>query len=53
MFSTGTLCRSSTSVTTRVKEMHTFVENAMIAQLCKENVKEFIIPADKYQGERG
>jgi len=32
--------------------MHTVVENAMIAQLCKENVKEFVIAADKYQGER-
>jgi len=36
----------------RVKEMHTLVENAMIAQLCKENVKEFMIAADKYQGDR-
>jgi len=36
----------------RVKELQTFVEDAMITQLCKENVKEFIIAADKYQGER-
>jgi len=36
----------------RVKELHTVVQDAMIAQLCNENVKEFIIAADKYQGER-
>ena len=36
----------------RVKELHAFVEDAMITQLCKKNVKEFIIAADKYQGER-
>jgi len=36
----------------RIKELHIIVEDAMIAQLSKENVKEFLIAADKYQGER-
>merc|ERR1719427_2618540 len=36
----------------RVKELHAVVQDAMIAQLFNENVKEFIIAADKYQGER-
>ena len=35
-----------------VKELKTIVEDEMIAQLCKENVKESIIAADKYQGVR-
>ena len=36
----------------QVKELQTLVEESMIAQLCKENVKEFLIAADKYQGEK-
>jgi len=36
----------------QVKELHTIVEDAMIAQLCKENVKELLIAADKYQSAR-
>jgi len=36
----------------RIKELHTIVEDAMIAQLCKENVKELLIAADKYQSAR-
>ena len=35
-----------------VKELKTIVEDEMIVQLCKENVKESIIAADKYQGVR-
>ena len=36
----------------QVKELQILVEEAMIAQLCKENVKEFLIASDKYQGEK-
>jgi len=34
----------------RIKGLHIIVEDAMIAQLSKDNVKEFLIAADKYQG---
>ena len=36
----------------QVTEMQTIVEDAMISKLGKENVKEFLIAADMYHGER-
>ena len=36
----------------RIKELQTIAENSMILQLCKENVKEFLIAADMYQSAR-
>jgi len=36
----------------RIKGLHIIVEDTMISQLSKDNVKEFFIAADKYQGER-
>ena len=36
----------------QIKELYKTVEDVMIAQLCKENVKEFLIAADKYQSEK-
>jgi len=36
----------------QITEMHTIVEDSMINQLCNQNVKEFLIAAEKYRGER-
>jgi len=35
-----------------IEELHTIAEDTMIAQLCNENVKEFLLAADKYQSKR-
>ena len=36
----------------QIKALHTIAEDAMISQLCKENVKEFLIAADMYRSAR-
>merc|ERR1719427_2023836 len=36
----------------QITEMHTIAEDSMINQLCNQNVKEFLIAAEKYRGER-
>jgi len=36
----------------RVEGMHTIIEDSMITDLTKKNVKEFLIAADMYRGEK-